>query len=53
MIGMLADLIALVVALMKIDLSILGFTFSLWYLMIFGLVAGIIIDLIGRFLDGK
>lgn len=52
MIGMLADLISLVVALMQIDLSILGFSFSLWQLMIFAVVSGIIIDLVWRFLDG-
>ena len=52
MIGMLADLIALVVTLMKIDFTIWGFTFSLWQLMIFVAVAGIIIDLAWRFLDG-
>lgn len=52
MIGMLADLIALVVTLMKIDITVSGFTFSLWQLMIFVAVAGIIIDLVWRFLDG-
>ena len=53
MIEMLADLIGLVVALLKIDLILFGFTFSLWQLMIFTVVAGILIDLIGGFIGGN
>lgn len=53
MIEVLASLISIVVTLMKVDLTILGFTFSLWQVLIYVLVAGIVIDLIGRFLDGK
>lgn len=53
LVEVLGGLIALVVAFMKIDLTVLGFTFSLWNVMIYVLVAGLILDLIWRFLDGR
>lgn len=53
MIEILASLISIVVAFMKVDLTVLGFTFTLWNVMIYVLVVGLIIDLIWRFLDGR
>ena len=49
MIDVLAGLLSVVVTVMKVDLTILGFSFSLWQLLIYSLVAGLILDLIGRF----
>ncbi len=53
MFDVLTGLIALVVAFMKVDLTVLGFTFSLWQVMIYSLVAGLVLDLIWGFLNGK
>ena len=53
MIEILASLVSLAVDTLKMEVSVLGFSFSIWGLMIYGLIASIIIDLIGRFLNGK
>lgn len=53
MIEILASLISIVVAFMKVDLTVLGFTFTLWNVLIYVLVAGLIIDLIWGFLNGR
>lgn len=53
MIEVFTGLLSLVVSFMKIDLSVFGFSFSLWHVMIYLLVAGLILDLIWGFLNGK
>lgn len=46
-----AALINTVVSLMKLEMSIWGFSFSFWHIMLFGMLAGILIWFLGGYFD--
>lgn len=48
--GVLAAVITGAVNLLKIEISIMGFTFSLWEMLLFDMIAGVILYLVWRFL---
>lgn len=46
-------MIGLAVSLLKFDMTVWGFTFSFWDILIWSMVAGIILILIWGFFSGK